>query len=179
MPSRRAVLGSSGVILFSGLPGCPSGTDSLSAELLQLKAISVKWRYEGRSYRDQILQLLFDGERGVTGRVASEYSEVVSSPDDVAASEAVHAELRSDFEEVDYALGFCGSDFGTDDEFGCRNETTSREDFNAVQFGDRAEVKLADNRFRVLDVQEENVQNWDTDISEFEWTESHEHPKDM
>ncbi|WP_226039331.1 hypothetical protein [Natrinema sp. DC36] len=53
MPSRRALLATSSTVLSAtATGGCLSTTDTLSAELLQLKAITVTRTHDGRSYRD-------------------------------------------------------------------------------------------------------------------------------
>ncbi|MDJ1434844.1 hypothetical protein [Halostagnicola sp. A-GB9-2] len=176
MPSRRKFLSSSGAALVgTGIAGCLSGKNTRSAEWLQLKAISVKWSRDGRSYSDQILQLMSDGEDEIRGTVASEYNDVISSPSEVTASGSFHNDLQFDFEAIKYVVGFCGSDFSSDDESGCLNTRTSREDFNAVQFGDQADVEVTDNQFHIHDVQSESISEWDTDISRFELSEKHDY----
>ncbi|WP_265110888.1 hypothetical protein [Halosolutus halophilus] len=179
MHFRRKFLASSGAGLIGvGVAGCLSGTNTLSAEWLQLKAISVEWTHSGRAYQDQILQLMSDGEDELRGRVASEYNGVISSPSEVTASEDFHDDLQFDFEAIKYVVGFCGSDFDSDDEFGCLNTGTPREDFNAVQFGDQADVEVRDNQFHIHDVQSGGISEWNTDINEFEWSEKHDYPID-
>lgn len=179
MHPRRKFLASSGAGLVGiGIAGCLSGTNTRSAEWLQLKAISVKWSRDGRSYSDQILQLMSNEEDEIRGTVASEYNDVISSPADVTASRSFHNDLQFDFETIEYVVGFCGSDFSSDDESGCLNTGTSQEDFNAVQFGDRADVEVTDNQFHIHAVQSKSISEWDTDISEFEWSEKHGYPVD-
>ncbi|MCU4925333.1 hypothetical protein OB905_04935 [Halobacteria archaeon AArc-dxtr1] len=173
MVSRRKVIGVSGsALLGSALAGCLSDSDTLSAELLQLKGISVRWRHESRTYSDQLLRLYSDGESEITGQVATEYDHIVSSLTEAVVSEEIHETLESEFEDVRYVIGVCGDDFG-DDDHGCRNAPTSREDFNSVQFGDRADVKIDNNLIDVQDIESGDVEDWDTDINEFEWSERH------
>ncbi|MGQ3414401.1 hypothetical protein [Natrinema versiforme] len=171
MASRRTVIGASGSMLFgSVLSGCLSDSDTLLAELLQVKGISVRWKHENRTYSDQILQLHSDDEGEVTGQVATEYDQMVSSPTDVTVSKEMQEMLESEFNDVRYVIGVCGDDIG-DGEYGCRNAPTPREDFNSVQFGDRADVKIDNNLIDVKDVESGDVEDWNTDISEFEWSE--------
>ncbi|MCU4925431.1 hypothetical protein OB905_05435 [Halobacteria archaeon AArc-dxtr1] len=173
MVSRRTVISSSGSVVFgSVLAGCLSDSDTLSAELLQLKGISVRWEHENRTYSDQLLQLHSDGESEITGQVTTEHHHIVYSPTEVTISEEIHETLESEFEDVRYAIGVCGDEIG-DDGYDCRNAPTSREDFNSVQFGDRADVTIDNNQIDVQDVESSNVEDWDTDISEFGWSERH------
>ncbi|MFC7216306.1 hypothetical protein ACFQO4_19800 [Saliphagus sp. GCM10025334] len=177
MISRRELIGISGSALVSStLAGCLSDSDTVSADLLQIKAITVRWRHENHSYSDHILRLFSDGESEITGLVATEYGNVVSSPVEVTVSDEFHETLEGEFETVRYAIGVCGDGFSSDaDNHGCLNAPTSREDFNSVQFGDQSEVEVADNHnhIDVQDVKRGDVEDWDTDISEFEWSERH------
>ncbi|WP_247002472.1 hypothetical protein [Halosolutus gelatinilyticus] len=176
MPTpRRALLAATcGVLPTVGGAGCLSRltTRSLFAEYLQLKAVSVRWTRDGRSRRDEPLKLLSDGKSEIRGTVASEYAQLASAPADVTVSESVHDRLAREFDGVRYVVGFCGEDFGSPDAHGCRNTGISRDDFNRVQFGDRAEVRLVDDTFRLEDVEEgdrERVREWETDVREYDW----------
>lgn len=174
MVSRRNLLGISGTALAgSTLAGCFSDSDAVSVDSLSAKAITVAWRHENRSYSDQILQLHSDGESEVTGQVATEYDHIVSSPTEITVSEEVHEELQREFETVRYVLGVCGEEFESDDDLDCQNSTTSREDFDSVQFGDRAEVQITNDHIDIRDVESGNVEGWGTDIDTFEWTGRH------
>lgn len=180
MPAtRRALLRTAGTLLPAvGLAGCTftSGPDTRSAEYLQLKAVTVSWRRDGRSYEDQLFKLLSDGESEIRGDVASEYAELTSPPTEITVSEDVHDELERAFETVRYGVGFCGDEFGTGDGHGCLNTGISRADFNRVQFGDRAEVTVVDNAFRIESVEEGDraaVREWGSDVREYDWTERH------
>lgn len=177
MPSRRALLVTSSAVLpATAIGGCLSMTDTLSAELLQLKAITVTWTHDGRSYRDQLLQLHSDGESEITGSVVREYSQLASQPSEITVSRDVHDELEREFETVKYIVGFCGDEFDSDDDFGCRNTGISRADFNAVQFGNRAEVTVDDGTFHLEEVTDDegaSGRGWETDINDVDWTERH------
>ncbi|WP_440763240.1 hypothetical protein [Natronorubrum sp. DTA7] len=174
MPSRRELLGIAGsVAVGCTLAGCLSDLDLVSAELVQLQAVTVEWRHEGRTYSDQLLQLHFDGAREITGRVAAEYTQLVSSPGEITVSEAVRDELEREFRDVRYGIGLCGEDLGSDDEYGCRNAPTSREDFNTIQFGDQAEATIADNRITLQEINDNDIDDWTVDISEFDWDDLH------
>ena len=174
MVSRRKVIAVSGsVLLGSALAGCLSDSDTISADLLQIKAITVEWRHENRSYSNQILQLHSDGESEVTGQVATEYHHIVSSPTEVTVSDEIQETLESEFEDVRYVIGVCGDEFNSDDDYGCRNAPTPREDFNSVQFGDQPNVEIRNNLIDVQDVKTGEIEDWNTDISEFEWSERH------
>ena len=170
MPSRRTLLAATGGAVASGIAGCLSRLNVKSAEVLQLKAISVRWRHGGTTYNDQILKLLREEDR-ITGRVAVEYAGAVDTVPDVTVSDDLHERLEAEFDSVRYVLGLCGDDFDRDDEYGCRNTGTSRADFNRVQFGDRADVALRDDRFDVREVRDGNDRDWNVDIYEFEWRE--------
>ncbi|RKD97568.1 hypothetical protein [Halopiger aswanensis] len=169
MPSRRTLLAATGSAVASGIAGCLSRGDVKSAELLQLKAISVRWRYGGTTYSDQILDLRHREGNRITGRVAAEYAGAIDSLPAVTVSDDHHERLEAEFETVRYVLGLCGDDFDRDGEYGCRNTGTARADFNRVQFGDRADVVLRDDRFDVQEVHEGDDREWSVDIDEFEW----------
>ncbi|MCL9817284.1 hypothetical protein [Natronocalculus amylovorans] len=172
MPSRRKLLSISGIVVVgSTLAGCLSNT--VSAESVQSKTVTVEWDYEGQSYRGHILRVLSDGESEITGRVAAEYSQLVSSPDTVTVSEEVRDELEQEFADVSYGVGICGEDLGSDDDFGCRNAPTDREDFNTLQFGDQAEAEIVNNHITIHDVEEGDINGWSVDISEFDWSDKH------
>lgn len=158
--------------MSSGTVGCLSSINTISAESTQLKAITVEWQYDGHSYRDQVVQLLSDGESEITGRVATEYNRAVSSPSEITVSKELHDQLELDFGNIWYSVGFCGGEFDTSDgDFGCRNEDASRADFDSVQFGDQAEVTISGDQFHVHQVSSGDIQDWDTDIREYEWSD--------
>lgn len=84
--------------------------------------------------------------------------------------------MEREFETVEYTVGFCGDEFDSDDDFGCRNTGISRADFNAVQFGNRAEVRIDDETFHLEDVEDDegaSGREWVTDINDVDWTERH------
>jgi hypothetical protein len=176
--SRREVLATSCAALAStGIAGC-SRLDPGPAKTgyLQLKTVTLRWGHDGRTYEDQPLRVLFggDGER-IDARYDPDFlGDAVSAPDDIIVGENLHRELGGRF-EVNYLLGFCGEDFTNDDErIGCRNTRTSRDDFNRVQFGDRAEVGLSDERFEVQSVSEDEVPTDGAAVTTFDFADLHE-----
>jgi len=178
MVSRREILATSCAALASaGIAGC-SRADLGLAETgyLQLKVVTLRWDHDGRTYESRPLWLLFggDGDR-IDGRYDPDFvGDVVNAPDDVVVGENRHRELGGRF-EVKYGLGFCGEDFADDDErIGCRNTWTSRDDFNRVQFGDRAEVGLSNDRFEVHSVSEDEVRTDGAEVTTFDFADLHE-----
>jgi hypothetical protein len=178
MVSRREFLTTSCAALAStGIAGC-SRLDLGSAKTgyLQLKTVTLRWDHDVQTYEDQPLRALFggDGER-IDARYDPDFlGEAVGAPDDIVVSENRHSELGGRF-EVKYLLGFCGEDFANDDErIGCLNARTSRVDFNRVQFGDRAEVGLSNERFEVHSVSEDEVRTDGADLTTFDFADLHE-----
>ena len=177
MPSRRSVLASSGVVLAGvGFAGCLSEQSTVSAEVVQLKSVRVEWERDGRSSAGSVVQLVSEGETEITGQVATDGSGLVSSPTDVTVSEAHHDRLTTTYDRVRYVVGLCGDELGSDDGFGCLNADASREDFNDVQFGDRADVEVRDGAFVVHEVERGDVTEWDADVREFEWDDRYPGP---
>jgi len=161
----------------TGIAGC-SRLDLGSAKTgyLQLKIVTLRWDHDVQTYEDQPLRALFggDGER-IDARYDPDFlGDAIGAPDDIVVSENRDGELRDRF-EVKYALGFCGEDFASDDEqSGCLNARTSRVDFNRVQFGDRAEVGLSDERFEVQSVSEDEVRTDGAEVTTFDFADLHE-----
>ena len=178
MVSRREVLTTSGAALAStGIAGCGRlDLGSAKTGYLQLKIVALRWGHDGRTYLDQPLRVLFggDGER-IDVRYDPDFlGDAVGAPKDIVVSENRQRELGGRF-EVKYMLGFCGEDFANDDErVGCRNAWTSRDDFNRVQFGDRAEVGLSNEQFEVHSVSENEVRTDGADVTTFDFADRHE-----
>jgi len=178
MVSRREILATSCAALASaGIAGCSRADLGLAKTgYLQLKTVTLRWGHDGRTYQDRPLWLLFggDGDR-IDGRYDPDFLvDAVGAPDDVVVGEDRHRELGGRF-EVKYGLGFCGEDFADDDErIGCRNTWTSRDDFNRVQFGDRAEVGLSNDRFEVHSVSEDEVRTDGAEVTTFDFADLHE-----
>lgn len=178
MPSRRAFLSGTVALSASAVGGCLTRVGLAKTGYLQLKAVSVQWTHRGRTYRDEVVRLISDGQSELSGAVAEQYREVVTAPNDVTVSDAVHDSLERDFETVQYLLGFCGERFPheSDERQGCRNTQAPRRGFNRVQFGDRAEVRIVDNEFRVVDVYEGAAGDptaWETEMRTFDFEERH------
>ena len=178
MVSRRGILATSCAALASGgIAGCSRADLGLAKTgYLQLKTVTLRWDHDNRTYESQPLQLLFggDGDR-IDGRYDPDFvGDVVNAPDDVVVGEDRHSKLENWF-EVNYRLGFCGEDFADDDErIGCRNTRTGRDDFNRVQFGDRAEVGLSNDRFEVHSVSEDEVRTDGAEVTTFDFAELHD-----
>lgn len=176
MPSRRRVLESAGIAVgVCSIAGCLSKLGLAKTGHLQLKAVSLEWEYDGQTYRDEPLDLKFDrDEQKIRGHYDPDFAgDAVRAPDDVTVEETVHDRLSARF-DVQYLIGVCGSDFAREREYGCRNTWTSREDFNRVQLNDRAEVRLGDHQFDVIDVYEDAFDVVATDVRTFDFAERHE-----
>ncbi|WP_137287293.1 hypothetical protein [Halorussus salinisoli] len=176
MPSRRQFLASASSALGVGsLAGCLSELRFAETGHLQLKAVSLAWDHDGQRFRSEPLDVRFDGrDRLVSGEYDPAFvGDSVRVPDDVVVSDEAHDRLARRF-DVTYLLGICGSDFAASDEsYGCRNTATSRADFNRVQSNDRAEVRLADRRFDVIDVYEDAYEIAEADLRTFDFAERH------
>jgi hypothetical protein len=156
MPSRRQFFASAGAALTTASSaGCLGLLDATKTGALQLKALSLTWETNGRTYQNEPLRLLFDRDRNsLTGRYDPRVvGDSVGASGEVTVGEWRHEKLRRHV-AVEYVLGVCGEDFVTGDEpSGCRNTHTSRAEFNSVQVGDRPTVTLDDHEFAVESVE--------------------------
>ena len=178
MTSRRQFLATSGFAVTTGTLGsCLSKVGLAKTGSLQLKGISLTWKYGNRTYSDQPLVIWFDDrDRTISGRYDPVFvGNSVRAPDDVVVSQDRHRKLSTRF-TVSYLIGVCGKDFVNreDQNYGCLNTSTSRKDFNRVQLNDRAEVRETDNRFDVIDVYEDAYTVRSTDLRRFDFAKIHE-----
>ncbi len=154
MVSRRTLLGATGAGAFGALGGCLTRVGLAKTGYLQNKIVVVEWGSRARRQSAQILYLGSDGESEIDGRVAQSYRDVVDGLTHVTVSDDDSNRLRRRFDDVKYVIGFCGHGFDPSRADGCLTTVSSRNGFNRVQFGDRAEVRVTDDRFGVLDVYE-------------------------
>ncbi|WP_135302267.1 hypothetical protein [Haloarcula amylovorans] len=157
MISRRAVL-ASGVGLCSSLSGCLTNLEIAKTGYLQFKIVEVEWRHDGERYRDNIFYAGYDGETKPDCRVAEEYQTIAASVADVQITDELIDRLESTFDDVRYVIGFCWANGE------CRNPTATREEFNRVQFGDRAEIVFDHPGLHIIDVYEDEqatLAGWD------------------
>lgn len=177
MLSRRQVLASTGVTLSAGvLGGCLSSLQQSKNGHLQLKAVSLTWEYNGQRYTNEPLDLRFDTkEKEVSGQYDPDFfSGSVDTPTNVVVSDEHHRRLSRYF-QVEYLIGVCGTDFGSEDtSYGCLNTRTTRADFNRVRLNSRADVREKDDRFDVIDVEEDAYSVKTTDIHTFDFAQLHE-----
>lgn len=172
VPSRRQVLAAVGGVGAAGTAGCLTDLGVARTGYLQFKIVDVAWTHRGQRWQSDVLYANYDGRRKVFCRVAEEYRGIVNSLDDIRVSDGVLDRLTDDFEDVRYVAGFC---FG-DPEGSCQNPQASRETFDAVQFGDRAEVVLDHPSVHVVDVYEgaqSDPADWETTFRTFDFSESH------
>jgi hypothetical protein len=88
-------------------------------------------------------------------------------------NETVHDRLSAHF-NVKYLIGVCGADFASGGEsMGRLNTWITREDFNRVQLNDRAEVRITNHRFDVIDIYTDVYTVESTDVHTFDFTEFH------
>lgn len=138
------------------------------AHRLGSKSITVSWSYGGEGWIDDLVHIV-SVDRSLEGHIATECREMMSPSFELAVSNDFHDELQAEFETVRYVVELCGDEFETDRN--CRRLSVSREDFNAVQFGDETEVELleSENMFRVHEVHSGTTPDWESDIKEFTW----------
>lgn len=173
VPSRRQVLAAAGSASAAGIAGCLTDLGVARTGYLQFKAVGVAWQHRGRRWRDEVLWATSDGRSELRCRVAEEYPGIVNSLTDIRVSDGVLDRLRRDFVDVRYVLGFC---WGTGDDHDCRNPQASRETFDAVQFGDRAEFVLDHPSVHLVDVYDGaqgDPAAWETEFREFDFSELH------
>lgn len=174
MPSRRQVLASTASVAAAGFGGCLTDLGLAKTGYLQYKIVDVRWSDGARTWSDDVLWASSDGESEIDCRVAEEFEEVVNSPTDIHASDEFHRRLERTFTEVTYVAGFC---WEGPDGLECQNPQASREGFNAVQFGDRAEVRFEHPDVHVLDVYEDaqgTAENWERESRTYSFADLHE-----
>ena len=169
VPSRRQVLATTGSALAGGFGGCLSTVGLARRGYLQIKSVTVEWTHGNRRHRDQVLQITSDGRNRIRGRVAERYAGLVRTPTDIVTTDEIHKRLTRDFENVRYGLGFCEEGGGN----WCRNALSTRRGFDRVQFGDRAEVRIRGDEFRVLDVYDGDATGWEVDVRTFDFAALH------
>lgn len=175
MPSRRRFLAAAaGVGLATPLSGCLVHRARAETGYLQVKAVSVSWRHDGRRWEDEVLLATTDGESELQCRVAREYAAMVDDPAEIRVTGEMERRLERDFLDVAYVTGFCWSDAGTHT---CRNPQASRATFNGVQFGDRADVVFRSPGVELLGVYEGaqgDPGEWETEVRTFDFAALHE-----
>jgi hypothetical protein len=158
----------------AALPGCLADLRPTTTGYLQVKVVDVAWSDRGRRMEDEVLWAVSDGESELRCRVARGYEGIVEDFPDVRVQEAVKRRLERNFLDVTYVTGFCWRDA---DGHTCRNTRASRETFNRVQFGDRAEVVFESPGVEVVDVQEDaqgDPAEWEAEITTFDFAARHE-----
>ena len=174
MPSRRQCLATSlSLAAGASLAGCLTGVGLANTGFLQLKVVDVEWHHRGRRWQDEVLWAVSDGDSELRCRVAESYRGVVEALDDVRVDDRLEERILQDFSAVTYALGFC---WEGPDGLRCRNLQASREAFNRVQFGDRAEVVVDSPRVEVVDVYEDaqgDPAEWETEFRTFDFGAMH------
>lgn len=174
MVSRRTLLGATGAGAFGALGGCLARVGLAKTGYLQNKIVVVEWRVGNRNQSAEVLYLGSDGESEIGGRVAESYRDTVDGLAHVTVSDDDVTHLRRRFDSVRYVIGFCGHGFDPSRTNGCLTTSSSRKDFNRVQFGDRAEVRVTKNRFHVLDVCEGargDPSTWTKELHTFDFDE--------
>ena len=174
VPSRRRFLASA-LSLGAGtsLAGCLTDVGLAQTGFLQLKAVDVEWYHRGRRWRDEVVWAISDGDSLLRCRVAESYRDAVRAFDDIRVDDALEERILRQFSSVTYATGFCWE--GTDG-LRCRNLQASREAFNRVQFGDRAEVVVDSPEVEVVDVYEDaqgDPAEWETELRTFDFGAMH------
>ncbi|WP_227380382.1 hypothetical protein [Haladaptatus halobius] len=175
MISRRQMLGTIGVALTTeSLGSCLSQLGVAKTGYIQVKAVSLEWKYNGQRYVDEPLNIVFDR---VQGDIVGSYDpdllgESVHSPTKIVVSKAARNRLATRF-NVNYLIRVCGTEFSKKGSQGCSNRWTSREDFNRVQLGDRAEVRVSGDDFDVIDVYKNAATVNSVNIRTFDFAELH------
>jgi len=174
VPSRRQLLSTSlSLAAGASLAGCLTDVGLANTGFLQLKAVDVEWHHQGRRWQDEVLWAVSDGDSELRCRVAESYRRIVEDLDDVRVDDRLEERILEDFSAVTYALGFC---WEGPDGLRCRNLQATREAFNRVQFGDRAEVVVESPRVEVVDVYEDaqgDPDGWETEFRTFDFGAMH------
>ena len=154
MVSRRRFLSAVGSVGAAGLGGCLTRAGVAETGFLSYKGIEVTWESRGRLVSADLFWAWSDGRERIFGWIAHEYRSLVRSPTDIRMSEAGYERLQDEFVDVTFELGFSRIGATDHDLLGGDWYTARapRREFNAVQFGDRAEVMFDFPRVRVVDV---------------------------
>ncbi|WP_231188739.1 hypothetical protein [Haladaptatus sp. DYF46] len=175
MPSRRRILAQSGVALTtSSLGSCLSKIGLAKTGHIQAKVVSLEWTFQGQRYEDQPLNIAFDRSRGlIYGKYDPNIvNEIIQSPTNIVVSKASLSQLSTRF-DVKYLIRICGADFSRGGSQGCSNRWTERGDFNNIQLGDRAEVRVTRDNFDIIDVYKDSDTVQSVDVRTFDFAELH------
>ena len=154
MVSRRRFLSAVGLVGSAGLSGCLTRAGVAETGFLSYKGVEVTWESHGRRVSADLLWAWCDGRERIFGWVAEEYRRFAAASTDIRVSEAGYERLRDEFVDVTFELGFSRvgathHDLRGGDWYAAR---ATRRGFNAVQFGDRAEVVFDFPRVHLVDV---------------------------
>lgn len=174
MPSRRRYLAAAAGLAAAPLSGCLVDRARAETGYLQVKAVSVSWRHDGRLWEDEIFLATLDGESELRCQVAGEYAAMADDPTEIRVGGETQRRIERDFLDVTYVTGFCWSD---DDGHTCRMPRATRTAFNRVQFGDRADVVFRSPDVEILEVHEGahgDPRKWETEVRTFDFGARHE-----
>jgi hypothetical protein len=170
MPSRRDLLAATATATTAASAGCLATLRPGKQGYLQLQAVSVTWHHDGERFRNQPVHLTSDGRSYVRGRVAAAYADTLGDLPTAAVPDALHERLEREFASVEYVAGVCGEAFaGDEQDVGCLNTGIDRGDLNRVGFGDTATVRVVDDDFEVVSVEEGSTDGWERDVERFDF----------
>jgi len=149
MPSRRTLIASLGGAALSGVGAWFWLTPASATGYVQEKSIEARYREDSQLHSESIMTVTLSNPPGSArpqlNWLHDDWQEQFDSPTSPTVSEALHQELQQAYEDIRYVVGVCTPAWGNEQqETGCYNAPTSREEFNRVQVHDRVTASRTD-----------------------------------
>ncbi|CAJ52218.1 hypothetical protein [Haloquadratum walsbyi] len=149
MPSRRSIIASLGALTLSGFGAWFWLTSESASGYVQEKSIEARYREENQLHSESIITVTLSNPPGSAPPQLSwlhdDWQNQFDSPTSPVVSEALDKQLHQAYEDIRYIVGVCTPAWGNEQqETGCHNAPTSREEFNRVQVHNRVSASYTD-----------------------------------
>jgi hypothetical protein len=149
MPSRRSIIASIGGAALSGFGVWYWFTSKSATGYVQEKSIEARYREDNQLHSESIITVTLSNPPGSGSPqlnwLHDDWQSQFDSPSSPVVSEDLHQELQQAYEDIRYVVGVCSPTWGDEQqETGCHNAPTSRENFNQVQVHDRVTASRTD-----------------------------------
>lgn len=157
MLSRRGIIASIGGAALSGFGVWYWFTSESATGYVQEKSIEARYREDNQLHSESIITVTLSNPPGSGSPqlnwLHDDWQSQFDSPSSPVVSEDLHQELQQSYERIRYVVGVCSPTWGDEQqETGCHNAPTSREDFNQVQVHDRVTASRTDTGLSIESV---------------------------
>lgn len=167
MPSRRTLLLGGG-LAGSAVLGAVATGQLWHSGTVKRKRIAVSWERGGVRRNGYLLQTVLGPDGELDLWYAPAYVEAaVEAPREATVDGSLHGDLTTEFGDVAYTVGVCGTAPGGDCAYGMKR--VGREGFNRLQVGDTGTVSVAGDRLFVHGVDELSDWSGSSDVDTFEF----------